>query len=172
MSFGYQFRVWSALFGVPGCRNLIRISLDDKYSGSMKINTHLDHMSRCKSASVTNWSSRWIAMRSGYRSRVWSAVFGIQCLGFGLPPRRHTGLPGSGHHSRVPDSGIRVLGSVCQVSGFGFRVLGFGFQVSSFGFRVSGSGLQVWVSGYGLRISGFGFRVSGFGFRVSSSQLT
>ena len=37
----------------------IRTSLDDKYPSSMKIATPLDHVSHCKSASVTNWSNRW-----------------------------------------------------------------------------------------------------------------
>ena len=32
----------------------------DRYSDSMKITTHLAHISHCKTASGTNWSTRWI----------------------------------------------------------------------------------------------------------------
>jgi len=35
-------------------------ALYDKYSGSMKITTHLDNISHCKTASGTNWSNRWV----------------------------------------------------------------------------------------------------------------
>jgi hypothetical protein len=42
----------------PCSRNLIRTSAYDKCSGSMKIPTHLDHISRYKTASGTNWSKR------------------------------------------------------------------------------------------------------------------
>ena len=38
--------------------NLIQMSMNDKHLGSMKMTTHLDHISRCKSASGTNQSSR------------------------------------------------------------------------------------------------------------------
>ena len=38
---------------------LIRTSIYDKYSGSMKITTHLDRISHCKTASGTNWSNGW-----------------------------------------------------------------------------------------------------------------
>ena len=31
----------------------------DEYAGSTKIAAHLDHISRCKTASGTNWSNRW-----------------------------------------------------------------------------------------------------------------
>ena len=37
----------------------IRMSICDKYTGSMKVTTLLDHASHCKTASGTNWSSRW-----------------------------------------------------------------------------------------------------------------
>ena len=37
----------------------IRTSIYDKYSGSTKITTHLDYISRCKTASGTNWLNRW-----------------------------------------------------------------------------------------------------------------
>ena len=39
--------------------DFIRTSICDKYSGSMKITTRLDHTSHCKTASGTNWSNRW-----------------------------------------------------------------------------------------------------------------
>jgi len=39
--------------------DFIRTSIYDKYSGSTKITTHLDHVSYCKTASDTNWSNRW-----------------------------------------------------------------------------------------------------------------
>ena len=39
--------------------DLIAASILRKYSGSMKITTHLDYISHCKTASGTNWSSRW-----------------------------------------------------------------------------------------------------------------
>ena len=39
--------------------NLIRTSVDDKYSGSMKITTHLRHISHCKTYSCMHWSNRW-----------------------------------------------------------------------------------------------------------------
>ena len=38
--------------------NLIRTSIEDKYSGSMKLTAHLD-ISPCKTASGTNWSNGW-----------------------------------------------------------------------------------------------------------------
>ena len=34
------------------CKDLIWTSVDDKYSGSMKISTHLSHSSHCQTASV------------------------------------------------------------------------------------------------------------------------
>ena len=40
-------------------QNLIRTRIYDEYSGSMKITTHLDHISHCKTASGTYWSNRW-----------------------------------------------------------------------------------------------------------------
>ena len=40
-------------------RHLIRPSIYDKYSGSMKITIYVDHVSRCKTASVTTWTNRW-----------------------------------------------------------------------------------------------------------------
>ena len=39
--------------------NLIRASIRDKHSGSMKITTYLDHVGHCKTTSGTNWSNRW-----------------------------------------------------------------------------------------------------------------
>ena len=42
-----------------GSPNFIRTSVYDKHSGSMEITTHLDEISRCKTASGTNWSNRW-----------------------------------------------------------------------------------------------------------------
>ena len=39
--------------------DFIRPSIFDKYSGSMKVTAHLDHVSRCKTASGTTWSDRW-----------------------------------------------------------------------------------------------------------------
>ena len=44
--------------------NLIRTSIYDKYSGSMKITTRLDHISHCRTASGTDWSSRWTCGRA------------------------------------------------------------------------------------------------------------
>jgi len=40
-------------------RGIIRMSICDKYSGSIKITTHLDHISHCKEISGTNLSNRW-----------------------------------------------------------------------------------------------------------------
>jgi len=39
--------------------NFIGASFYDKYSGLMKITTHLDYISHCKTASGTSWSNRW-----------------------------------------------------------------------------------------------------------------
>ena len=39
--------------------DLVRKSIYDKYSGSMKTATHLDHISQCRTASGTNKSNRW-----------------------------------------------------------------------------------------------------------------
>ena len=39
--------------------NFIRTSIHDKFSGSIKITTHLDHISHCKTACGTNWLNRW-----------------------------------------------------------------------------------------------------------------
>jgi len=47
------------LQGYLGNENLVRAIIFYKYSGSMKITTHLDHISHCKTASGTNWSNRW-----------------------------------------------------------------------------------------------------------------
>jgi len=45
---------------VPGgACNLTRTSICDKYSDSVKITTHLNHISHCKTASGTNRSNRW-----------------------------------------------------------------------------------------------------------------
>ena len=44
---------------VGGGGNLIQPSMFDAYAGSMKITTHLDHISRCRTASGTKCSSRW-----------------------------------------------------------------------------------------------------------------
>ena len=38
--------------------NFIRTSVYDKYSGSTKIATQLDHISHCKETSGINWSNR------------------------------------------------------------------------------------------------------------------
>ena len=38
--------------------HLIQTSIYDEYSGTMKITTHLDHISHCKTASGTNGSKR------------------------------------------------------------------------------------------------------------------
>ena len=48
-----------------GCtdQNLIRTSICDKYSGSTKTTTRLDHISHCKTASGTNWANRWTQPR-------------------------------------------------------------------------------------------------------------
>ena len=45
----------------PSCRcgHLIRTSIFDKYSGSPKTTTHLDHVSHCRTASGINRSNRW-----------------------------------------------------------------------------------------------------------------
>jgi hypothetical protein len=39
--------------------DFIRTGIYDEYSGLMKITTHLDHISHCKTVSGTNWSNRW-----------------------------------------------------------------------------------------------------------------
>ena len=44
---------------LQGGSNLIRTSIYDKYSGSVKITTQLDHIGHCKTAYATNWSKRW-----------------------------------------------------------------------------------------------------------------
>jgi len=46
-------------FGPTLSPDLIRTSVEDKYSGTTKIIKHLDHVSHCKTASGTNWSNRW-----------------------------------------------------------------------------------------------------------------
>ena len=43
----------------PRTCNFIQTSIYEKYSGSMKITPHLDHIRHCKTASGTNWSNRW-----------------------------------------------------------------------------------------------------------------
>ena len=43
-----------------GCMtDLIRTSIYEQHSDSMKFTTHLDHISHCRTASGTNWSNRW-----------------------------------------------------------------------------------------------------------------
>ena len=42
----------------PGS-DLARTSIYDKFSGLMKVDTHLDHISRCKAAFGTNCSNKW-----------------------------------------------------------------------------------------------------------------
>jgi len=39
--------------------DLIRASICDKYPGSMKLTTHLDHISHCETSSGTNGPNRW-----------------------------------------------------------------------------------------------------------------
>ena len=39
--------------------SLIPTTIFHKYSGSMKITTHLDHFSHCETTAGTNWSNRW-----------------------------------------------------------------------------------------------------------------
>ena len=39
-------------------RHLIRTSICDKYSGSMKITTHLDHVRHCETTSGSDWLNR------------------------------------------------------------------------------------------------------------------
>ena len=43
----------------PTSRGLIQTTIHDKYSGSIKIATHLDHSRYRKTPSGTNWSNRW-----------------------------------------------------------------------------------------------------------------
>ena len=38
-------------------QNLVRRSIYNEYSGSIKIATHLDHISHCKASSGSNWSN-------------------------------------------------------------------------------------------------------------------
>ena len=39
--------------------DLLRLHVHDKYSGFMKFDTRLDHVSHCKTISGTNWSNGW-----------------------------------------------------------------------------------------------------------------
>ena len=41
------------------CADFIRTSICDKYSVSMNITSHMDHIRHCKTASGTNWSNGW-----------------------------------------------------------------------------------------------------------------
>ena len=50
----YQVTMWNLSEA-----NLTPTSIAQKYSGSMKITTYLDHASHCKTTSSTNWSNRW-----------------------------------------------------------------------------------------------------------------
>ena len=53
-----------------GLLNVSRTSMYDKYSGSMKITTHLDRISHCETASGANWSNRWtyrVFLRGAHR---------------------------------------------------------------------------------------------------------
>jgi hypothetical protein len=57
-------RIYSAyvnwlMFGAK-LHDLIWTSVYDKYSGSMKITTHLDHIGHCKATLGSNWSNRWM----------------------------------------------------------------------------------------------------------------
>ena len=45
--------------GLRSSRDLIRKGIYDQHSGLMKITTHLDYTSRCKTTAGINWSSRW-----------------------------------------------------------------------------------------------------------------
>ena len=69
--------VWGLGFTWCGGRDLLRSSVSDKYSGSMKITTHLHHISRCKRASDTNWSSRWtyrVFIINTRRDSIWNST--------------------------------------------------------------------------------------------------
>ena len=55
--------------------NLIRASICDTYSGSMKTATHLDRISHRKITSGTNWSNRWTYPE--YSTQIFAA---IKCL--------------------------------------------------------------------------------------------
>ena len=74
--------------------------------------------------------------------------------------------PGCGF--RVSVSGLQLLGSGLQVSGFGFRDLDFlGFRVSSFDVR-----FVFRVSCFVFRVPCFVFRVSCFGLQISEFQVS
>ena len=64
---------WAAVFEGRHQRrcqtDLTRTSIRDKYPGSTKITTHLDHIGQCKTASGTNWSKRWT-----YQSKILAAI--------------------------------------------------------------------------------------------------
>ena len=51
----------------PGSAGRARPYVYDRYLGSTKITTHLDHTGRCKIASGTNWSNRWTYRVSALR---------------------------------------------------------------------------------------------------------
>ena len=59
MAFGCRVGAQLSECRGPDCRDRIRMSIYDKYSGSMKFTTHLDQISHCKKASGTDWSNRW-----------------------------------------------------------------------------------------------------------------
>jgi len=55
--------------------NFIQTIIYEKYSGPMKITTHLDHISHCKTASGTNWSNKWTYRVSSRKSANTSSTF-------------------------------------------------------------------------------------------------
>ena len=79
------------------CEDLVWTSIYDKYSSSMKMTSHLDHVSRCKAASGIDWSNRWtyrVFITNTRRDEIaieWFRVAG--CAGSILIPNPYTSYP-------------------------------------------------------------------------------
>ena len=72
---GGRFRLEAA--HVLSQRDLVRTSICDKHSGSMKITTHLDYILHCKNIPASSWLKQWI-----YRVFVKSTLRDSIALGF------------------------------------------------------------------------------------------
>ena len=90
--------------------------MHDKYSGLMKVTTHLDHMSHCKTASCKNWSNRWtyrVFFINARRDEIRRGQAGSEDA-FGLPE-----VP-EGGQAQSPD-GIRGQEDACCSSSGALR---------------------------------------------------
>ena len=103
-------------------------SFYDKYSGSMKVTTHLDHINHCKTTPVRHCKTT--------RPKVWRVGGGAHCSANTRKSRTERAFSRSSSCAPPlpPPPASRDDAPIFQ--GSGFRVQGAGFRVQGSGFRV------------------------------------